>query len=382
MRAMLLGVGLILPGLCAIAAAANFDAAPASSQPLLATGQVSVVAEVRSGIPQLGEVVIYVFRRDSHDDIVAAMRAGERVTMGPGQYDLRAVLMHESEERDIQWLRDVKVEAGSHTERRVIFKRGALLVRAQNVGRPLPLDAVSLSVHRSGDGQEEVIVLGSAGEPLDLAPGRYDVKATFAHSIDRPERWLRGLQLTSNEIYEATVEFSSGTLAIGATSNGGKPVGSHHVYIYYYRVGDHAQPVGYTPSGAPAVLEAGVYDIRAHYFRSHDQPTIWLRNVVVHSGRVTVDSVAFPSAELLIRVYDANGTELLGDNVVVDVYAPGQRKHPIASARGSEMLTLTEDVYDIRLQDTRHPEEVVWLPSIRLQAGTPTVRDVVLGAEN
>jgi hypothetical protein len=348
-------------------------------QQRLATGEISVVAAVRSANPRIGEVVTYVFRRNAHDEIVAAMRAGERATVAAGNYDLRAVLKLESEERDVQWLRGVTVIAGEHTELRVSFTRGTLLVHVQNAGEPLPGEAVSISVYRAGDEQEELIDLGLADEPLDLAPGRYDVKATFIHSNDRPVRWLRGLELRPDEVTESTVEFASGTVAIGATWNGGSPVGAHAVYIYYYGTTDHAQPIAYTPSGAPAVFEAGSYDIRAHFVRSHDQPDTWLRGVVVRPGHVTVRSVAFPSAELMVRVRDASGSEIVGDNAFVYVYPAGERSLPIASARSGENLILTEGVYDVRVEDTRRPGADVWLPSIRLQTGTPTIRDLEIG---
>jgi hypothetical protein len=378
-RTMLLRIGLLFSGLLTMLGAAIPDADSPSSQEPPASGEVSVVAEVRGGISRPGEVVVYVFRRDDHDEVVTAMRAGERVSVDAGSYDLRVVLKIESEERDVEWLHDVSIEAGAHTERQVSFTRGALLVHARNAGKPLPTDAVELNVYRAGDEQEEVIDWGSADEPLDLAPGRYDVKATFVHSNDQPVRWLRGLELTSDGTRRETVEFASGTLAIGATSNGGRPVGTYGVYVYYYRPEDHAQPIGYTPAGEPAVLEGGTYDVRAHFLRSHDQPDIWLRDVVVQAGEVAVQTVAFPSAELLLRIHDASGAELVGDNAFVYVYASGQRSRPIASARGGESLILTEDVYDIRVVDTRHPGEGVWLSAIRLEAGTPTERDVVVG---
>jgi hypothetical protein len=240
---------------------------------------------------------------------------------------------------------------------------------------------VTLSVFQAGDVQEEVIDEGLAGEPLDLALGRYDVKATFIQANDKPVRWLRGLDLKLDTTQEATVEFTSGTLTIQAALKGGRAVGSYDVYLYYYRSEDHAEPVGYTPAGEPAVLEAGAYDVRAHFFRSHDQPDIWLRDVAVRSGQVTRHTVTFPAAELLLRAYDASGRELVGDNVFVYVYASNQRKRPLASARSGEVLILTEDLYDLRVVDTRRPGDGIWLPAVQLRAGTLTQRSVVVGGK-
>jgi len=367
---------VIILGLISIAGAAGCDAAPVAKEEQTAQGNLRVDSRVQSGIENLGEVIIYVFSQDSHDEVVTAMRAGERVALSEGIYDLRVVLMVQSEEQGVQWLREVVVSRGVSTERQVSFRRGALLVRARNSGQQLPSEAVTISVYHAGDVQEEVIGVGLAEEPLDLVPGQYDDKATLSQSHDKPTRWLRGLDLEAGTVAHHSVEITSGTVTVDAAFTDGEPVGPYDVYVYFYRAEDHAQPVAYTPAGESAVLEGGTYDVRANFFRSHDQPDIWLRNLVVQAGQTATHLVTFPSAELLIRAYDSAGTELIGDNVLVSVYASDQRKRPIASAPGGEAFILTEDIYDVRVVDTRRPEAVIWLPSIRLRAGQPAVRSV------
>jgi hypothetical protein len=358
--------------------AAQSEATSSALEALTTSGELSVEVDVRSALAELGKVVIYVFAAGSHDDVVTAMQPGERVSLLPGSYDLRTVWMLDSEERDIQWQHDVPVAAGEQVQRRVRLSRGALLLEARNADRPLPDGAVTISLYRAGDEQEEVVGEGQAGEALDAAVGRYDVKATFAQSNDKAVRWLRDLELKAAEIREAQIEFSSGTLTIQAELKSGQTLGRYDVYVYYYRPEDHAQPVAYTPAGEPAVLESGSYDVRAHYFRSHDQEDTWLRDIAVKPGEPTTRSITFPSAELLVRVYDETGSELLGDNVFLYVYAANQRKRALASARGGEILILSADSYDLRVVDTRGAGAELWLPAIRLQAGTATSRSVTL----
>ncbi len=94
--------------------------------------------------------------------------------------------------------------------------------------------------------------------------------------------------------------------------------------MYYYRVNDHQQPVAYTTAGETVTLESGRYDVRASFFRSHDQPDLWVRNLFLGPGKVITRTLYFASGRLVVRAYDNSGSELVGDNVFVYVYAAGQ----------------------------------------------------------
>ena len=345
------------------------------------SGELSVEATVGAAAAQPGQVVAYVFKPQDHDQIITSMGSGEPVLIAPGQYDVRVVLTVESQEKDVRWHRDVQVKTGLQTKLNIRYRRGALLVKARNAGEQLPSSAVELTVYRAGDVQQEVVDSGLAGAPLGLPIGRYDIRATFTASNEKPFRWLRGLEIRDNETCEKTVEFSSGTVVLGAEIKGGGPLGDFQAYVYYYRAGDHQQPVTYTTAGQPAVLANGRYDVRVSFFRSHDRPDIWMRDLVVHPGQVVKRTVAFPSGKLLVRAYDAGGSELIGDNVFVYVYSAGERSRPIASARSGELLILTEGAYDIRVQDTRRKDREVWLKDIHLQAATLTEESARFGRQ-
>ncbi len=333
------------------------------------SGQLSFEAAVGSSEAVAGQVVAYVFSPQDHDQIITSMRSREIAVLSAGSYDLRVVFTVESEEKGVKWLRDVPVEVAGHTRRKVKFRHGALLVEAHNAGEEIQYGAVALTVYAAGDEQEEAVDSGLAGVPLSLERGRYDVKATFTDSNDRPSRWLRSLEIVEDETLEETIVFSSGALIVNVEMAGGPQLAGFQVYIYYYAAGDHQQPVAYTPSGEPAVLESGRYDLRAHFFRSHDRPDIWVRGIDLEAGQVARKSVVFRSGRLLVRAYDAQGAELMGDDVFLYVYAARQRSRPIVVARSGEELILTEGAYDLHLQDTRHPASEEWLDGIVVSAG-------------
>lgn len=335
-----------------------------------AAGELSVDALVGSRTADAGRVAVYVFAPDDHDRVITSTWSGERVLIAAGVYDLRVVLAVDSREKDVRWLRDVRVAAGVHTRREVAFQRGILRVRAQNAGQALLPGAVTLSIHRAGDAQEEVLDTALAGVPLGLAVGRYDVKVTLSGSNDKPWRWLRGLEIRDGETREETVEFSSGTVVVGAELKGGGRLGTFDVYVYYYRAGDHQQAVAYTPAREAVLLESGRYDVRASFFRSHDRPDIWMPDIMVGPGQVVRRTATFASGSLLVRAYDGTGAELMGDNVFLYVYPAGHRRRPITVARSGEMLILSEGMYDLRAEDTRRSAADVWLTNVRLVAGT------------
>lgn len=345
-------------------------------------GELSVEATVGTRGVEQGDVVVTVFRPEDHDRIITSMKAGEAILLGAGRYDLRVVGNLDTEEKAVSWLREVEVQAGLRTVSRVAFDRGILLVRARNGAADLPSEAVELTVYRAGDLDRNIVERGRAGVPLGLAAAAYDVEARFVGSNDRPSRWLEGIEIASGETLEKTVAFSSGTALVTALLKDAGPLDGYQVYVYYYRAGDHAQPVTYAPAGEPVVLASGGYDIRAHFYRSHDKPDIWLRGVALPPGETVAEVVTFPSARLLLRAYDPAGAEQVGDTVFVHVYARGERVHPLITARSGEILVLTEGAYDIRLQDSRAPACELWLTDFRLGAGPLQVRSVTLPTED
>jgi hypothetical protein len=78
---------------------------------------------------------------------------------------------------------------------------------------------------------------------------------------------------------------------------------------------------------------------------------------------------------LLVRAYDENRNELIGDDIFLYVHEPrdtratGSRPRPIVVARSGEELILSAGEYDLRLEDTRAPGPGIWLSGVLVEAG-------------
>jgi len=333
----------------------------------LAAGELSVTATVGAK-PDSGKVLVYIYAPDG-GALIATTQSGSTALIASGTYDLRAVLSEEGQEKDVRWLRGIEVDAGLQTRTDVFFQRGALSVSALNAGTPLPIGTVSMTVFAAEDPQREVIDTGLAGVPVELPEGGYDVELTFTGSRDRPTRWIPGVVIAAGEIREAIVEFQSGAVELRVEMADGRPLEEFDAYSYFYPAGNHQQPLFYVPSGERALLQEGLYDVRVHYVRAHDQPDRWLRSLTVTAGKTVARTVRFSSGRLLTRAYDGAGRELVGDDVFVYVYSAGERSRPIARARSGETLILTAGTYDVRAIDTRAPDREVWLSAVALAAG-------------
>ncbi len=338
------------------------------------SGELSV--EAATGDAR-GTVVVYVFHGGEREHTVTSMPSGEPVLLAPGVYDLRVVLTQDSLEKDVRWREGVPVQAGLQTRVRVRFQHGALLVRARNGALALPADAVELAVFSAGDLDRELLETGIAGTPIGLPVGDYDVQATFTASNDKPVRWLHGVAVREDQTLEQEVVFDSGTLVVSAGLPGGDTLEAFQAYVYYYRDGDHRQAVAYASVASPVVLEAGRYDARVHFYRSHDRPDLWLRDLRVTAGERIERSVTFASGRLIVRARDTAGEELLGDEVFVRVHAAGERARPVTVARSGEVLTLGAGEYDVLAIDTRHPGREQWIDRLRIEAGRLTQHSVL-----
>ena len=331
------------------------------------SGELDVDVEV--GDADTAQVVTYIYAGGDESRVITTLRSEERALVSAGTYDLRVVLTEASEEKGVTWLRDVVVEPGLSTRRTVAFQRGVFRVQATNAGSALPPGTVELTLYRSGDLQLEEVERGFAGVPLSLAAGRYDVKATYMGSNDRPEEWLRDVAIEERHELNREVGFSSGTIVVAAEMEGGRALDVYDAYVYYYNAGDHEEAVAYTPAGEPATLSSGRNDIRASFYRSHDRPSLWLRGVELEAGGTVRETVSFPSGRLLVRAFDGQGEELVGDNVFVYVFAAGERTRPAATARSGEEVVVLSGSYDVRVEDTRARDAQIWLNGLVLRPG-------------
>ncbi len=316
-----------------------------------------------------GKVVAYVFPHDNRDQVVTSTPAGAPVLVAPGVYDVRVVLVQNSEEADIRWHDDVPVKPGLQTRINVQFQRGSLLIEAYNGELALPDGAVELAVYRAGDDARERVLDGLAGTPLNLAAGRYDIAATFVGSHDRPVKWLRDLAIETGTDHRQRIAFESGTVEITARLAGGEALERFQSYAYFYPAGEHREAIAYVTPPDPAVLASGRYDVRVNFHRSQDRPDVWIRGLQLPAGARIARSVEFPSGRLLLRAFDAEGNELYGDSVFVYVHAHGARERPVTVARSGQILTLLAGDYDLRVEASARPGEPRWLEKVSILPG-------------
>jgi hypothetical protein len=331
-------------------------------------GQLSVSVTV-GGRPLSGSAALVEVLSPDGRSVIASFVAGEVAILRAGTYDVRVALVTEAQEKSVQWRRSVGVSAGLLAKQVVAFRQGQVIVAAVNAGKSLPAEAVALSVYHAGDQQEEVVERGLAGVPITLATGHYDIKATLSASSDAATRWIRDVVVSDERTVERTIEFSAGTALVRAFIAGAGELDNYQAYVYFYKVGDHQQSVAYVPAGEPVLLTAGSYDIRAHFFRSHDQPDIWKREIRIRAGDAAAETVYFSSGTLLIRAFAQGNTELIGDNVFLFVYRSGETGTPVARARSGEGVILSAGTYDVRAVDSRGPSAERWLKDLTVESG-------------
>ncbi len=323
--------------------------------------------------PASGTVLIQVFEEGKHDHVVSALAPGERIFLRPGRYDVRAAIMRDTEEKDVRWVEGVEIAAGLLSAPGVLFPRSQLLVRAKANDKALDSTAVEVTVYRAGDDMLEIIETGVAEVPIELNPGAYHFEARLLTAADKPVRSVDSVELADGKLVESSVEFETATVHTQARLTGGETLDAYHAYVYFYRVGDHTQAIAYAPAGQPVVLSTGTYDLRASYFRSADQPDLWLRGVKLKPGEERHVPFDFPSGKLIVRAFDDAGEELIGDNVIIRVYSDQTRSGPVSTARSGELQVLSAGVYDIAVEDTRRAA-ILWLDGTRVSAGELTER--------
>ena len=333
------------------------------------SGQLAVHATVGAAPAGADKVVAYVYEEGNHDKVVATATSDQSILIRPGTYDVRTVLLEGSQEKDVRWRHKTPVKTGLQTKLTPKFERASVLVRATSAGQPLDEKDVKITIYRAGDTQREIVETGVAGRPIELTVGQYDVRMTCLAAIDKPSRWLENVELLDGASIEKKIDFACGSITVTAVMADSDALGPFDAYVYYYDLANHEQPLAYTPAGETSLLSSGRYDIRVHYERSHDQPDIWLNSLVLDPGASVTRQVAFESGRVLIRAYDEEGLELIGDNVFLHVFPAGHRQLPLATARSGENLLLSAGTYDVRIRDTRTNGRVRWLENIELRPG-------------
>ena len=124
----------------------------------------------------------------------------------------------------------------------------------------------SFEVHRlanpSSGAAGETVASGRSGNPVQVAPGKYDVVVRLDGAIDRPERWLRGVQVLSGRTVSLEQAFQTSILEVRVTARGRRAAAT----IYVRRAGESSE-VATLGAGVRAVISSGTYDIVVRHRR-------------------------------------------------------------------------------------------------------------------
>ena len=131
---------------------------------------------------------------------------GVRPDLAVGCYDVK-VTFQDSNDKPSRWLMGLEIREDETREETVEFSSGTVVVNAQmQDGDALANFQASIYYYCTGDHQQPVAFV-PAGEPAVLAERRYDVRASFVRSHDRPDLWRRDLVVKAGQVLQETIGF-------------------------------------------------------------------------------------------------------------------------------------------------------------------------------
>ena len=119
----------------------------------------------------------------------------------------------------------------------------------------------------------------------------------------------------------------------------------------------------------------GRYDVRAMFTRARDAPTRWSEeSIALKAGQSAIYRVEFAAGELTVEAPVADGS----GNVMVYVFAAGERTKVTTAMRAGEPVILSPAKYDLRVVLTQDSEEkmVRWRQAVPVKTGLQTQIEV------
>jgi hypothetical protein len=254
----------------------------------LKRGTLEVIA-TNAGAPiPIGEVKLRVFAKgDRMGAIVAEGVAGLPLGLAAGEYELEAEWSSSADAPRIEASFAIAARQKSTVEMR--FSSGTLLARAELKGGA-SLDGFKVYVHayRPQD-HAQAVAYAPSGRPLILSVGRYDLRAAFVRSHDRPDAWRRGIEIRAGSTSTITFTFDSGSLLMEAEASDGSPLIGDNVFVEIHPAGVRHSFLR-ARSGEEIVLQSGRYDVRAEDSRDPTSEA-WVSGVEVRGGSRVVKAV-------------------------------------------------------------------------------------------
>lgn len=191
-------------------------------------------------------------------------RSGGTLVIGAGRYDVRvSVPDPNGEPRRDGWLRDVFVPVGEKTRLEVPLGKGpgTVEVKVRLNGVPAP-PATRVSLHRPGVKDEE-LASAAEGEPMRVAPGVYDVRASVPGSVFGDlEVWRSSVDVPAGETTTVTLDArqKAGLLKAWAEAEGERV---EEAVLMILPNGGRAGTDWSVPYDDPVTVPAGIYTLAA-----------------------------------------------------------------------------------------------------------------------
>ena len=170
------------------------------------SGTALVRAAIEGGEELAGfQVYLYYYPTGDHEKPVAYVPAGQPVVLASGTYDVRAQFFRSADRPEI-WRPRIVVSPGKTFSETIRFQSGRVLIRAYEPGgNELVGDNVFVEVFAAGEHRRPLVV-GRSGEELQLAAGRYDLRARDSREPQN-DAWISDLAVGSGRLLERSVVF-------------------------------------------------------------------------------------------------------------------------------------------------------------------------------
>ena len=299
----------------------------------------------------------------------------------PGTYDVVATRL-EPEDKTMT-LTEPKVVLGTEQgwTKQFIFQTGTLVLKGLNsLKEPTPL---LYRVTRAGD-PNTVVASGtaeSAGSPIDLPPGTYDVLVEGQDPVAKVQikGQLKDILIESGKTAEQTATLISGVLNLKATKGNNDPA------MAEFEITDavtHTMIATITAEKGTATvaLTPGKYDVQASYMGSAaiEKPKTEVSGIVIEEGKTKEQGLTFELGTLKILGRNTKEQKIVS---VISVFKAGTEDLIDQSAPASDWVQfdLVPGNYDILAEESNAGEAKaqVWLRDIPIVLSKEEIREAV-----
>jgi len=276
------------------------------------------------------------------------------ISLPDGVYDLevRPINMQGFDSRTIT---GIEIKEGEVVEKEVDFGFGELSIKVLQNEK-----LMDSSVHVYEPGTENVVASGRTYESsntnplvIKLNPGSYDALVRAIKIVGKPTVKFEVVEIKSGETLEKLVDFSSGTLKVGALQ--GEKLVDAVVYIKNPDTGEQvAQGRTYVSSKSnPKAFELspGVYDVKVSAVKITNKPSQEFNGIEIKASEVVERTAQFSSG--LLKIGALEGEKFVDALVYIMDSKTGERiaqgRTYTSSKSNPDTFELVPGLYDIKV---------------------------------